>query len=165
MMAWIEENPYKWHDPIARDLHQRLVDTFYEPDEVRNLVRAAKYPDSSTIDFRKSIRMVWVDTLDRATQQGGLATLLRYIVDHTSAAEGVKTYIARLLADEKPAATPTAGAWNAPAVPPIQESLLFQMDLTEEVGEVQSLVDAIGRVMKWRSSVCHLLVVATFSCR
>ncbi len=32
MMAWIEENPYKWHDPIARDLHQRLVNTFYEPD-------------------------------------------------------------------------------------------------------------------------------------
>lgn len=160
MTAWIETNPYMWHEPIARDLHQRLVDTFYDPEEVRNLVRAAKKPDASTIDFRKSIRMVWVETLDRGTQQGGLGTLLRYIVDSTSAAEDLKTFVAQLLADKKPAAAPSVGARDAPAVHPVREALLFEMDLTEAVGDVQPLVDAVGRVMKWRSSVCHLLVLA-----
>ncbi|MBX3157215.1 MAG: trypsin-like peptidase domain-containing protein [Deltaproteobacteria bacterium] len=161
-MAWIEKNPYSWSNPIARDLHQRLLDTFIEPLEVRTLVKSAGKPDASTIMFNTNIRQVWADTLERATQQGGLGALLNFIATKSSAPEDLNQFIKELLNDESPATTPIVGGGGQlqPAVAAITqpEALLYKHDLSEAIGDVQPLVDAVGRVMAWRSSVCHLSV-------
>jgi hypothetical protein len=162
MTAWIEKNPYPWHEPVARDLHRRLINAFPEPDEVRNLVRVADAPDWMAIDFGKPIRQVWVQTLDQGTQEGTLGTLLESIVANTRVAADLKSLIKELLADKRPPATSSVGGKDAPAVAPLSpEKLLFEMDLTEPIGDVQGLVDAILRVMAWREAVCLLSVGAS----
>src|SRR5688500_17262984 len=46
MSNWIDTSGrYPWAEPLARDLHKRLVNTFYEPPEVRTLVQKADAPD------------------------------------------------------------------------------------------------------------------------
>lgn len=163
-MAWIDDASYPWSNPLARDLHKRLVDTFYEPADVRTLVRSAKKPNVTKIAFEgRSIHQIWVDTLDRASSEGALRTLLKYIVDETSIQSDLATFVRELLAEQSPPVTSNPASKDAPAVVPLTqpEALLYGHDLSESVGEIPELVASIARVMTWRSSVCHLQVTAS----
>ena len=165
MTHWIDDVPYPWAHPLARDLHRRLVDTFYEPTEIRDLVKGAGQPNASKIAFSgQGAHQIWVATLDRAASEGGLRTLLTFIVDQGSLPRSLETFIRELLAAQEPPANPSPGSSAGPDIPgpPTQEeALLFGHDLSESVGEIPGLVEAIGRVMQWRSAVCRLTVTAT----
>lgn len=159
----LEEASYPLHLPIARDLHRRLVDAFYEPNEVLSLVKGAKAPNWAKIDWKQSIDRVWRDTLSRASAEGGLRKLLTYIAAESAMPTATKEFVDALLADTAPASDPAlTGPQGEPLVPAPtrEEALLFGDDLTESVGEIPALLHSIELVMRARSSICKLLVDA-----
>lgn len=164
MANWIDTNgQYPWAEPLARDLHKRLVTTFYEPPEVRNLVRRAEAPDWTRVNWDRAPSQVWVGVLDRAGQEGSLRDLLQFIVNEERVAKPLGAFINDLLADKRPPADPGPGGRDGPDFASDvskEEALLFGDDLSESVGEIPDLLAAVERVLKWRSAVCRLLVTA-----
>lgn len=164
MSNWIDTSgKYPWAEPLARDLHKRLVNTFYDPPEVRNLVQRADSPDWTKVNWNGSPSQVWVGVLDLAGREDSLRDLLQFIVDEERVAKPLNAFISELLADKQPPADPGAegpdGSDFASDVTK-EEALLFGDDLSESVGEIPDLLAAVERVMKWRSVVCRLLVTA-----
>lgn len=164
MTNWIDNSPYPWSEPLARDLHKRLVNTFYEPQEVRNLVQRSDAPDWMKINWTNAPSPLWVDVLDRAGREGSLRYLLQFILDEERVAKPLSAFLRDLLADKRPPADPGPG--GGPAGDDFasgvskEEALLFGEDLSESVGDIPDLMAAVGRVMKFRDAVCRLLVTA-----
>jgi V8-like Glu-specific endopeptidase len=162
MSNWIDTNgTYPWAEPLARDLHKRLVSTFYEPPEVRNLVQRAEAPDWTRVNWNGSPSQVWVGVLDLAGREDSLRDLLQFIVDEERAAKPLTAFINDVLADKRPPADPGPGGGPGGAdfdsSVSKEEALLFGDDLSESVGEIPDLLAAVERVMKWRGAVCRLL--------
>lgn len=158
------QGKYPWAEPLARDLHKRLVNTFYEPQEVRNLVQRADAPDWTKINWSGSPSQVWVGVLDLAGREDSLRDLLQFIVDEERVAKPLDAFINDLLTDKRPPADPSPGGGpegtDFASEVTKEEALLFGDDLSESVGEIPDLLAAVERVMEWRSAVCHLLVTA-----
>lgn len=160
----LEEAPYPWHLPVARDLHKRLVDVFSDPSDAQALVRGAKEPNPTKIDWKQDIDAVWRQTLARASAEGALRNLLAFIVAESAMPPSTMEFVQTLLSNVEPpaASAPTrqqgepvfAGATKA-------EALLFGDDLTESVGEIPGLLESIERVMASQRAVCKLHVYAT----
>ena len=162
MSSWIDTNGvFPWHEPLARDLHKRLVETFYDTDEVRNLLQRATVPNWTRVNFKKSPHFAWVDVLDEAGKEGTVRDLLQFIVTKEQVAKPLTAFLSELLADQRPPADPGPGGGPAGAAfdsnVTKEEALLYGDDLSESVGEVPDLLAAVERVMKWRSNVCRLL--------
>ncbi|MDP2305102.1 MAG: trypsin-like peptidase domain-containing protein [Pseudomonadota bacterium] len=163
MASWIDNAPFPWHEPLARDLLSRLTDAFFEPVEVKELVRGAKAPNAARIAWGNDIHRVWSDTLDRAAAEGALRDLLMFINDQGSIPKHLAAFLSDLLADRAPATDPGPRGQAGPDFPStvtLPEALLFGEDLSEPVGSIPELLDSIGRVMRWRTSVCRLRVTA-----
>jgi len=164
MSNWVDDGPpYPWDLPLARDLQKRLVNTFYEPDEIRHLIQSAGAPNWSKIAFTKGPNQIWVDILDRAAGEGSLRALLQYIVDERQVGKTSAAFVKDLLDAKSPPADPAPGGKTGPDFSSDvtkEEALLFAEDLSESVGDIPELMAGIERVMKWRSAVCHLRVTA-----
>lgn len=163
MSHWIDDvPPYPWHLALARDLHKRLVDTFYEPSEIRDLIRVAGGPNHTLIAFTgRGPHQIWVDVLDRAAADGSLRPLLVYIVAQGNITKAFAAFVQDLLDAKEPPANPAPGGKDGPGFASDvtqEEALLFGEDLSESVGEIPDLLAAVDRVMKWRGAVCHLRV-------
>jgi len=159
----LEEAPYPWHLPLARDLHRRLVDVFFEPSDTQALVRGAKQPNPAKIDWKQSVDAVWRETLIRASAEGALRSLLAFIVAESAMPGATKEFVQTLLANAQPPADPApTGPMGQPVVAGAtkEEALLFGDDLTESVGEIPGLLESIARVMSARRAVCKLHVDA-----
>ncbi|WP_437319661.1 trypsin-like peptidase domain-containing protein [Sorangium sp. So ce385] len=158
-----DEPPYPWSEPLARELHRRLVDTFYEPSEARTLIKAAKKPDVTKIAFEgRSIHQIWVDTLDRAAAAGALRSLMTHIADEASPSAELTAFLRELLAAKSPPVAPSVGGKDRPAVALLTkpEALLYGQDLSESVGDIPGLLAAVERVMTWRSAIGCIRVLA-----
>lgn len=154
---------YPWSDPVARELHKRLVNTFFEPLEVRNLVRKADAPNWLNINWDKAPNAIWIQVLDLASSEGALQQLLTYIVDTERVAPPLSAFIRALLDDRQPALDARPGDQNAldfEGDVSKDEALLFGDDLSESVGDIPALIEAVQRVMAWRTTVCCLTVTA-----
>ena len=164
MSNWIDTSGrYPWAEPLARDLHKRLVNTFYEPPEVRTLVQKADAPDWTKVNWNGSPSQVWVGVLDLAGREDSLRDLLEFIVKEERVSKALSTFINELLADKRPPADPGPGGPDGTDFASDvskEEALLFGDDLSESVGEIPALLAAVGHVMTWRSAVCRLLVTA-----
>jgi V8-like Glu-specific endopeptidase len=164
MSSWIDSGgAYPWAEPLARDLHKRLVNTFYEPPEVRTLVQKANAPDWTKVNWQASPSQVWVGVLDLAGREGSLRDLLQFIVNEERVAKPLSAFINDLLADKHPPADPGPGGPDGAdfaSEVTKEEALLFGDDLSESVGEIPALLAAVERVMQWRTAVCRLLVTA-----
>ena len=163
MSSWIDSGVYPWAEPLARDLHKRLVNTFYDPPEVRNLVQRANAPNWTKIKWGGSPNHVWVDVLDLAGREGSLRDLLQFIVKEERVAKALSTFLDDLLSDKRPPADPGPGGRDGPDFASDvtkEEALLFGDDLSESVGDIPGLLAAVERVMTWRSAVCALIVMA-----
>lgn len=164
MSNWIDtKGKYPWAEPLARDLHKRLVNTFYEPSEVRNLVQRADAPDWTKVNWNVSPNQVWVAVLDLAGREDSLRVLLQFIVEEERVAKSLSAFLDDLLADKRPPADPGPGSPDgADFASDVskEEALLFGDDLSESVGEIPALLAAVERVMKFRGAVCRLLVTA-----
>lgn len=164
MSNWLDTHGrYPWAEPLARDLHKRLVNTFYEPPEVRTLVQKADAPDWTKVNWNGSPSQIWVGVLDLAGREDSLRDLLEFIVKEERVSKALSTFISELLADKRPPADPgPAGPDGADFDSDVskEEALLFGDDLSESVGEIPDLLAAVERVMKWRSVVCRLLITA-----
>lgn len=169
-MRWIDDEiSYPWSNPVARELHGQLVDAFFEPSEVRTLVKSARKPNVNKIAFDgRSIHQIWVDTLERAAAEGGLRVLLTYILAEASVPGALEGLLRSLLddaaaPDAAPPLTPGQRGKDGPAVDALTrpEALLFGDDLSESVGEIRELLASIERVMRWQSAICHLKVLAS----
>jgi hypothetical protein len=160
MSNWIDGGPYPWEEPLARDLHKRLVNTFYEPPEVRNLVQRADAPEWTAVNWSGSPKQVWVRVLDLAAVEGSLRDLLQFIVKEERVAKPLQAFINDLLTDKRPPADPGPDTDDFASDISKEEALLFGDDLSESVGEIPDLLAAVQRVMHWRGSVCRLLVTA-----
>lgn len=162
MSNWIDtQGQYPWSEPLARDLHARLVTTIFDPPEVRNLVQRANAPDWTRVNWNGSPRQVWVGVLDQAGRENSLRDLLAFIAKEERALKPLAAFVDDLLADKRPPADPAAGGQSAPdfdSEVTKEESLLFGDDLSESVGEIPGLLAAVERVMQWRSVVCRLVV-------
>lgn len=161
----LEAAPYQWHLAVARDLHKRLIDAFFERSEAKQLVKEAKAPNAAKINWDQDIDSVWRDTLDRSAAEGALKVLLTYIVTESAMPAATKEFITTLLANTGEPAVNSAPARNqgqpAVALATKNEALLFGDDLTESVGEIPELLASIERVMTARSATCKLRVDAT----
>jgi V8-like Glu-specific endopeptidase len=161
---WIDTSGrYPWAEPLARDLHKRLVNTFYEPPEVRTLVQKADAPDWTKVNWNGSPSQVWVGVLDLAGREDSLRDLLEFIVKEERVSKALTAFINDLLTDKRPPADPGPGGPDGTDFASDvskEEALLFGDDLTESVGEIPGLLAAVERVMEWRSAVCRLLVTA-----
>lgn len=164
MSDWIDAGgTYPWAEPLARDLHKRLVSTFYEPPEVRNLVQRADAPDWLNVDWNGSPNLVWVRVLELAGREGTVRDLLRFIVEQERVAKPLGAFINDLLANKRPPADPGPGGRDGTdfaSEVTKEEALLFGDDLSESVGDIPDLLAAVERVMRFRSAVCRLLVTA-----
>jgi hypothetical protein len=161
MSNWIDTNGnYPWAEPLARDLHKRLVNTFYDPSEVRNLVQRADAPDWTKVNWNGSPNQVWVAVLDLAGREDSLRDLLQFIVKKERVAKSLSAFVDDLLADKRPPADPGPGGADFASDVSKEEALLFGDDLSESVGEIPALLAAVERVMKIRSAVCRLIVTA-----
>lgn len=162
MSSWIDTaGSYPWPEPLARDLHKRLVNTFYEPTEVRNLVQRANAPEWTKVTWQGSPSQVWVSVLDLAGREGSVRDLVQFIVDEERVAKPLGAFLHALLADQRPAANPGAGvAADADGLAEItkEEAFLFGDDLSESVGDIPGLLAAVERVMQCSRVVCRLLV-------
>jgi hypothetical protein len=165
MSNWIDAPPpYPWHLPLARDLQKRLVNTFYESDEIRQLIRGANAPDWLRISFSRTPYQIWVDILNLAAQEGSLRILLQFIVDEGKVTKTLSAFVKDLLEEKTPPADPSPGGGReGPAFSDgitKEEALLFGEDLSESVGVIADLIAGVERVMKWKPAVCHLSVTA-----
>jgi hypothetical protein len=166
-VSWIDtpDAKYPWNDPLARDLHKRMASTFYDKDELRNLLQRADAPDWTRVDWDGSSYAVWVGVLDEAGREGSLRDLLQFIVTQERVARPLNAFLTELLADKRPPADPEPGGGPQGAdfdsSVTKEEALLFGDDLSESVGEIPDLMAAVDRVMKFRSAVCRLLVTAS----
>lgn len=162
MSNWVDDGPpYPWNLPLARDLKKRLVNTFYEPDEIRQLIRDADAPNWQKIAFTKGPSQIWSEVLDLAAKEGSLRILLQHIIDEQQVAKTLVAFVKDLLDARNPPAEPAPGGKAGPDFPSEvtkEEALLFGEDLSESVGDIPELIAGIERVMRWRSSVCHLRV-------
>lgn len=160
----LEEAPYPFHLPVARDLHKRLVDVFSDPADAQALVRGAKAPNPAKIDWKQDVDAVWRQVLTRASAEGALRNLLTYIVAESAMPAATKDFVQTLLSNAEPAVdTAPTGAQGQPAVAGAtkDEALLFGDDLTESVGEIPGLLSSIEKVMASAGAVCKLHVLAT----
>jgi V8-like Glu-specific endopeptidase len=160
----LEEAPYPFHLPIARDLHKRLVDVFSDPGDAQTLVRGAKSPNPAKIDWKQDVDAVWRQVLTRASAEGALRNLLTYIVAESAMPAATKDFVQTLLSNAEPAVdTGAARAQGQPVVVGAtkEEALLFGDDLTESVGEIPGLLASIEKVMASAGAVCKLHVLAT----
>jgi V8-like Glu-specific endopeptidase len=162
-MSWIDNTPpYPWKLKIASDLHRLLVDTYFEPVEIRDVINRSKVTDPSRIAFGRGAYQIWVDALDRIGAEGTVRDLLAYFVA-TGAPKKLRTFSNEILTEKEPPASaePTGGAAGS-MVPDASrdEALLMGDDLSESVGAIPPLMKAIESVMKWRRSVCRVLVTA-----
>lgn len=163
MSSWIDtaNSQYPWAEPLARDLHKRLVESIFDPPDVRNLVQRAHAPDWTRVNWNGSPRQVWVSVLDQAGRENSLRELLEFIAAEERAIKPLAAFVDELLADKRPPADPGASGQDAAdfdGAVTKQEALLFGDDLSESVGEIPDLLAAVERVMKWRSVVCRLVV-------
>src|SRR5262249_6075586 len=118
MTNWIDDvPPYPWHLPLARDLQKRLVNTFYEPVETRQLIQRAGAPDWTKVAFNGGPFQIWVDILERAGAEGSLRTLLEYIAGEAKASKTLATFIKALLEAENVPADPSPGDKTGPDFP------------------------------------------------
>ena len=165
MSNWIDRpGPYPWSNPLARDLQRRLVDTFWDREEVRTLVRSADAPDWQVIDWQGSPSQLWIRVLDKASAEQSLRELLVFIARKERVGKHLTQLLEELLAGRQPPADPAPGGgadgMDFDAGVSKEEALLFGDDLSESVGEIPELLDAVGRVMQLRGAVCRLLVTA-----
>jgi hypothetical protein len=159
MHPLLDALPYPWSEPLARELRNRLVNTWSEPDEVKRLVKAADAPDWREISFNNPIVAVWSDVLDRGAREGRLRTLIRFLRDQRIG-EPLKAFLDTLLADQVPVADPAPGGASGADFDDnitAPEALLFGDDLSESVGEIPGLLGAVERVMALRASVCKVV--------
>jgi hypothetical protein len=155
----LDQAPYPWHLPAAQELHSRLVDSFYDPAEIRHLLQASGI-DVYSIDVNQSVTVIWREALTSAAAHGGVRRLLRFIVDASAAAPATRDYLNALLAGRAvPSATAETRSSSSKQldVSPQEVSLLGD-DLSEAIGEVPNLVAAIRRVMEHSSAVCRVQV-------
>jgi hypothetical protein len=155
----LDQAPYPWHLPAARELHARLVDSFYDLVEIRHVLQVAGI-DANRIDLNQSPIATWHAALDAAAAQGGLRSLLRSIVDDSAAAPATRDYLNALLAGR---AVPSATVGTRSSSPKQldvspQDASLLADDLSEATGEIPNLVAAIRRVMEHSSAVCRVQV-------
>ncbi|MGR9079516.1 trypsin-like peptidase domain-containing protein (plasmid) [Rhizobium leguminosarum] len=164
MTHWIDTSgTYPWSEPLARDLHKRLVNTFYEPAEIRKLVQSAEAPDWMKVNWNVNPSQIWSEVLDLAHREGSLRDLLQFIVTEERVAKPLTAFINDLLAKRQPPADPGPGGRDGSDFASDvsrEEALLFGDDLSESVGDIPELMASITRVMAWRSAVCRLLVTA-----
>jgi hypothetical protein len=94
---WIDDVPYPWNQPVARELKQHLLLRFDQPDIIRQLIRNAGAPNSSKITFSKGPDDIWIDVLDLAAKEGSLKKLLCHIVAEEQMAAPQVAFIKKLL--------------------------------------------------------------------
>lgn len=152
----LTDSPYPMSDPAAQDLHQRLMYTWDEPAQVRRMLQRAGAPDWTTIDFAQGVRFVWYAVLQQAAAEGTLVTLVQHIVSSEKVAPPLLDHLRALLEGAPTTFDPGGGGIAAPFDDVVPERLLYGDDLTESVGALPGLMDAVERVLARRAAVARV---------
>lgn len=164
MASWFDDiGFYDWSDPRARDLHKRLTQTFYDSKDAENLVQRAGSPQWEEVKWNDSPSLVWISILSQAGREGTVSDLLRYILAETKVAKSLRDFLKNLLEDKPVVVDPEPVGPEGPDFDSSltkAEALLFRDDLSEPIGEVMLLINAIRCVMASSDAVCRVLVTA-----
>jgi hypothetical protein len=163
MAAVVDDFPFPWHRPEARELHVSLVQIYPTPQGIGWAANAAAI-DMSMINPGQGSFFLWRDVLD----QGAGAVRNRALVEIVAAANPrhPKTPFLQAMLDEADAPVPgdyqPRDAGGAPQFltgsddVTEQEALLFHDDLTLEFGRISWLVGVLQRLKTIGPAVCKL---------
>jgi S1-C subfamily serine protease len=156
--------PYPWTDRVAQELHitlTRLHPT--APDALPVAERAGI--DPAVLNTQQSAINLWHDILNRAARDGVTSVLVQTARDLLSDRNPRRPFFDDLLADRLPLieselrhadGTPLFVKGDDSITEP--EALLYQDDLTIQIGRVPALIATLERLVKLAPAVCRLVV-------
>jgi V8-like Glu-specific endopeptidase len=160
----LDRHPYPWADPAAWQLHTELTRAFPSAAVALRLAAGAEL-DPYAIHADQAPSLVWQEILQAAAAAGLTRALVQRARDQLNASAPLRGFLDQLLTD-RPVATsgepsdltgaPSFVAGDDTVLEP--EALLYQDDLSVEIGRVPALIATLQQLVAIGPAVCKLTV-------
>ncbi|MFK0173307.1 effector-associated domain EAD1-containing protein [Streptomyces sp. NPDC090306] len=152
MRHFLDNPPFDWEVPAARELHEFLASCYDEPADVKAMAREAGVAVSQ-VSWQQPIHGIWRDLITAARNQNRLMALLARIEERPDAA--VAERLRELLADrpvvESHEPETPASTWDAYTDPSSLERQIFPVATFQDVAFLR-------REAEQATPVCGLLL-------
>src|ERR1051325_9722670 len=164
MALILDEFPYPWHKPAARELHAILYQLYASGSQIRTIVQRAGM-DPGTIFFEQRADVVWIEALEEAARSTQTRALVEQARDSVSPNNPKRKFLENLLAakpvlteGEPRAADGTPNFLSDTDDVTENEALLYYDDLTIPIGKVPGLITTLEKLTSLAPAVCRLVV-------
>ncbi|MEU4445451.1 effector-associated domain EAD1-containing protein [Actinosynnema sp. NPDC050801] len=152
---------YPFDDRVAQQLHRTLT-TLYPKSQAVQLVARQAGLDMAQIDSEQPPTYLWMDALTQAAAEGRTRALVTAASKALADVNPAKPFLADLLADRptrlssEPVSATGQPVFDDHVTEP--EALLYQDDLTIQIGRVPGLTTTLERLVAVAPAVCLLNV-------
>lgn len=164
MTSILGATTYPFHREDARRLHMALSQLYPAPQSALLLAQQAGM-DASMIFISQPPFLLWKDILDQAVNEGLLCQLLQAVKQRLNASSPFRPLLDDVLADRPVRAS--GGPRNDDGAPHFiydtdqvhePEALLYQDDLSIQIGRVPALISTLQGLLALSPSVCKLTI-------
>lgn len=164
MSSVLDAFPYPWPDKVAQELHITLTRLYPTPPDALPVAERAGI-ERGLLNTQQSGINLWHEILTKAATDGILRELVQTSRDLLNDRSPRRPFLDELLANQRPRiegerrhadGTPAFVAGDDSVTEP--EALLYQDDLTIQIGRVPALIETLERLVKLAPAVCRLVV-------
>jgi len=164
MAPILDAFPFPWSNPEAQQLHQTLAQLYPTPPAALNVAMRADL-DTSQVNSQQAPFHVWADILTLGANAGENRRLVRTVLDLLGPNSPRRPFLEALLADRPSRVDPEPRTGDGAPIflkgddeVTEPEALLYQDDLTLQIGRVPSLIATLQKLLALAPAVCHLAV-------